>query len=163
MKRVSPGGSSRVLSKVLAVMWFMRSAGKINTTLPRAPALVVWLNESMSRMASTRISRLGLRFLSSMSLRDFSGNGHCSSIMSTSGMRTIKSAWARTAMPWQLGHTPHAPCSVGAWHNQAAANDKPSSYCPNPDGPCNNKAWPGRGISNSSWACSQGANGFMRR
>ena len=100
----SPGGSSSVLSSALAVTLFMRSAGKISTALPRPRALVRWVNSTASRMASTRISLLGLRFLSSMSVWAFSLNGQPSASMTVSGINTHRSACVRTSMAWQLPH-----------------------------------------------------------
>ena len=122
-KRVSPGGSSRVLSKALAVTRFMSSAGKTITTLPRLRALVRWQNSTVSRTASTRISRLGLRAFSSTSCWAFSPKGQPRSSKWVSGISTRKSAWVRTAMLWQLGQVPQAPSGVACSHNQALARD----------------------------------------
>ena len=112
-KRMSPAGSSSVLSSALAVMAFMRSAGYTSTALPRPRALVRWANSMASRMASTRISLLGLRFLSSMSDCAFSGSGQSRASMSVSGISAARSGCVCTSMPWQLAHWPQAPCGVG--------------------------------------------------
>ena len=155
--RRSPLGSSRVLSRALAVMWFMRSAGNTSTALPRPRALVRWENSTASRIASTRISLLGLRFLSSMSLWAFSLSGQPKASIWVSGMSTNRSAWVRTSMAWQLPHWPQAPWALGVSHNQARTNCIARLYCPSPDGPASSQAWP-RWASNCwAWAAIQGA------
>ncbi len=112
-------------------------------------------------MASTRISRLGLRFLSSISAWAFSGSGQPSASICTSGMSTHRSAWVRTSMAWQLPQWPQAPCSCrppppqaraplggehprergGVSHSQARTSSSPR-VLPRPDGPCSSQAWP---------------------
>ena len=103
-----PLGSSSVLSRALAVMLFMRSAGYTSTASPRPRPLVSCANSIISRMASTRISLLGLRFLSSMSFCAFSASGQPSSNIRVSGISTATSGWARLASMRQLGHWPQA-------------------------------------------------------
>ena len=153
----SPGGSSRVLSRALAVTWFMRSAGKTSTALPRPRALVRCENSTASRMASTRISLEGLRLFLSISSWAFSLKGQPNSSITVSGISTHRSAWVRTAMAWQLPQTPQAPCAVGCSHNHALATAKASSYWPKPEGPANIQAWPFWASSCSVCAAIQGA------
>ncbi len=135
-----PAGSSSVLSKALAVIAFMRSAGNTSTTLPRPQALVRWENSIASRIASTRISRLGLRFLSSSSACAFSPSGQCRCCITVSGIRTHRSAWVRTSTAWQLSQRLQAPCAPGSAHNQARASSRASVVLAQTRGPCNRKA-----------------------
>ena len=154
----SPGGSSSVLSSALAVMLFMRSAGKTSTALPRPRALVRCENSTASRIASTRISLLALRFLSSMSLWAFSLSGQPSSSITVSGISTHRSAWVRTSIAWQLPQTPQAPCPPGALQSQARTISSASPYCPSPDGPASSQAWPRWASSEVSWRADHGGS-----
>ena len=147
----SPGGSSSVFSKALAVMPFMSSAGKIKTALPRPRALVLWVNSTASRIASTRISLLGFRFLSSISLWAFSLRGQPSSSILVSGIKTHKSAWVRTSIAWQLPHVPQAPWLSGCSHSHALTKAIAKLYWPRPEGPMSSQAWPR--WANKAWVC----------
>ena len=93
MNLTAPGGSSSVLSNVLAVMPFMRSAGKTSTTLVVPRERVNCVKETASRAASTLISLLGLRFLASRSSWVFSSSGQPNSSESVSGISMHRSAW----------------------------------------------------------------------
>ena len=111
--------------------------------LPRPRLLVRWANSMASRMASTRISLLGLRFLSSMSFCAFSLKDQPCASRSVSGISTHRSAWVCTLMAWQLVQWPQPkPSGCGCSHNQARASAMPSACCPSPDGPCSSQAWP---------------------
>ena len=136
----SPGGSSRVLSKVLAVMVFMRSAGKTSTTLVSPRERVNCVKLTASRAASTLISLLGLRFLASSSSWVFWSSGQPKSKKSVSGMSMHRSACVCTSTAWQLPQWPQAPCGVGASHNQARAKASASSNWPRPEGPLKSQA-----------------------
>ena len=144
IKRHSPGGSSRVFKIALAVTWFMRSAGYTKTTLVCPPERVCWVKLIISRAASTRISLLGLRFLSSISFCDFSSKGQSNSSATVSGMSTHKSGCERTSTEWQLAHWLQAPAGVAFSHNQARASSSAKWYWPSPDGPCKSHACPRR-------------------
>ena len=102
MNLTAPGGSSRVLSSVLAVMMFMRSAGNTTTTLVVPRERVTWVKVTACRAASTLISLLGLRFLASSSSWVFSSSGQPNAMDKASGISTHKSAWVCTATEWQL-------------------------------------------------------------
>ena len=117
----APGGSSSVLSSVLAVIPFIRSAGNTSTTLVLPRDRVNWVNDTTSRAASTFISLLGLRFLSSSSFCVFSSRGQPKLIASVSGTSSARSAWVFTSTAWQLAHTPQAPWVAGLSHNQTRA------------------------------------------
>ena len=157
-KRTSPGGSSSVFSSALAVMVFICSAGYTSTALPRPRALVRWANSTASRMASTRISRLGLRFLSSISAWAFSGRGQPRASSSVSGMSTHRSAWVCTSMAWQLAQWPQAPWALVDSHSQARTSSSASANCPSPEGPCKSQAWPRWASKALRCAASQGAS-----
>jgi hypothetical protein len=125
--------------------------------LPRPRAAVRWVNSTASRMASTRISRLGLRFLSSISAWAFSGSGQPNASAVVSGISTQRSAWVCTPMAWQLGQWPQAPCSPGDSHSHARTSSSANAYWPRPEGPCNSQAWPRWASSVPRWAAIQGA------
>ncbi len=161
MNFTAPGGSSSVLSRVLAVTLFMRSAGNTSTTLVVPRERVNWVKDTASRAASTLISLLGLRFLPSSSSWVSSSSGQPSASDRVSGISMQRSAWVCTSTAWQLPQWPQAPCGVASSQSQARARASASSNWPRPDGPLSSQAWPRWTSRLSSWVCSQGARGGL--